>query len=71
MSTMVTTAGRKRKIGSGVRNVLILLGSLIYLIPLYIAISNAFKSYWDVIKSPLALPTQPTMVPTRSYSPNG
>ena len=61
MSTMVTTAGRKRKIGSGVRNVLILLGSLIYLIPLYIAISNAFKSYWDVIKSPLALPTEPTM----------
>lgn len=61
MSTMVTTAGKKKKIGSGVRNVLILFGSLIYLIPLYIAISNAFKSYWDVIKSPLALPTEPTM----------
>ena len=61
MSTIATSAGRKRKIGSGVRNGLIILFSLIYLIPLYIAISNAFKSYWDVIKSPLALPTEPTM----------
>ena len=61
MTTIVTKAGRKRKIGSGVRSALILLFALIYLIPLYIAVSNAFKSYWDVIKSPLALPTEPTL----------
>ena len=61
MSTIVTSAGRKRTIGNGVRSALILLFALIYLIPLYIAVSNAFKSYWDVIKSPLALPSEPTM----------
>jgi len=61
MSTIVTSAGKKRTIGNGVRSALILLFALIYLIPLYIAVSNAFKSYWDVIKSPLALPSEPTM----------
>ncbi len=61
MSTIVTSAGRKRTIGNSVRSALILLFALIYLIPLYIAVSNAFKSYWDVIKSPLALPSEPTM----------
>ncbi|MBR2854068.1 MAG: carbohydrate ABC transporter permease [Clostridia bacterium] len=61
MSTIVTSAGRKRTIGNGVRSALILLFALIYLIPLYIAVSNAFKSYWDVIKSPLALLSEPTM----------
>ena len=61
MTAIVTKAGRIRKIGSGVRSALILLFSLIYLIPLYIAVSNAFKTYWEVIKSPLALPAEPTM----------
>ena len=61
MSTIVTKAGRKRTVGNGIRSGLILLFALIYLIPLYIAVSNAFKSYWDVIKSPLSLPTEPTM----------
>ena len=61
MSTIVTKAGRKRAVGNGIRSGLILLFALIYLIPLYIAVSNAFKSYWDVIKSPLSLPTEPTM----------
>jgi raffinose/stachyose/melibiose transport system permease protein len=61
MSTIVTSAGRKRKIGSGVRSILIILFALIYLIPLYIAMTNAFKGYWEVIKSPLSLPSEPTM----------
>ena len=61
MSTIVTSAGRKRKIGSGVRSFLIILFALIYLIPLYIAMTNAFKGYWEVIKSPLSLPSEPTM----------
>ena len=61
MSTIVTSAGRKRKVGSGVRSALILLFALIYLVPLYIALTNAFKSYSEVIKSPLSLPSEPTM----------
>jgi raffinose/stachyose/melibiose transport system permease protein len=61
MSTIVTSAGRKRKIGNGVRSFLIILFALIYLIPLYIAMTNAFKGYWEVIKSPLSLPSEPTM----------
>ena len=61
MSTIVTIAGRKRKIGNGLRSFLIILFALIYLIPLYIAMTNAFKGYWEVIKSPLSLPSEPTM----------
>ena len=61
MSTISARARRKKIAGNGVRNGLILLFSLIYLIPLYIAVANAFKSYWDVIKSPLSLPANPTM----------
>ena len=61
MSTISARARRKKIAGNGVRNGLILLFSLIYLIPLYIAVANAFKGYWDVIKSPLSLPANPTM----------
>ena len=57
------TANRRRKKWAGRlgRNVLTILFALIYLIPLYIAVVNSFKSYWDVIKSPLSLPTSPTL----------
>ncbi len=61
MSTISARARRKKIAGNGVRNGLILLFSLIYLIPLYIAVANAFKGYWEVIKSPLSLPANPTM----------
>lgn len=50
----------KRRITQGIRNVLTLAFAFIYLIPLYIAVTNSFKSYSEVIKYPLALPTQPT-----------
>ena len=57
------TANRRRKKWAGRlgRNVMTILFALIYLIPLYIAVVNSFKSYWDVIKSPLSLPTSPTL----------
>ena len=57
------TANRRRKKWAGRlgRNGLTILFALIYLIPLYIAVVNSFKSYWDVIKSPLSLPTSPTL----------
>ena len=61
MSTISARARRKKIAGNGVRNGLILLFSLIYLIPLYIAVANAFKGYREVIKSPLSLPANPTM----------
>ena len=61
MSTIATKIRTRKKIGQGAKDVLILLLALIYLVPLYIALSNAFKSYWDVIKSPLSLPAEPTM----------
>ena len=46
--------------GKVIRNVLTILFGLIYLFPLYIAVSNSFKSYADIIKSPLSLPGHPT-----------
>ncbi len=62
MSTVaMKKPGKKIKAGPIVRNALILLFSLIYLVPLYIAVVNSFKTYWDVIKSPLALPTEITI----------
>ena len=62
MSSIAVTKTRRRKIaGRRVRSALIIFFALVYLLPLYIAVSNSFKSYWDVIKSPLSLPTQPTM----------
>ena len=51
---------RKKNAGGWCRNILIILFALIYLIPLYIAVVNSFKSYWDVISSPLSLPANPT-----------
>lgn len=53
--------GNKRMLLRSLRNVLTVLFGLIYLIPLYIAITNSFKTYADVIKSPLSLPSHPTM----------
>ena len=50
----------KRILLRRIRNILTVLFGLIYLIPLYIAITNSFKTYADVIKSPLSLPSQPT-----------
>ncbi len=34
---------------------------VIYIIPLYVAVTNAFKPYAEIIKSPLALPHSPTL----------
>ena len=46
--------------GSVIRNALTLLFGLIYLFPLYIAVANSFKTYAEIIKSPLSLPAHPT-----------
>ena len=51
----------KRRIFDRIRNALTLAFGLIYLIPLYMALTNSFKTYADIIKSPLALPTAPTL----------
>ena len=51
----------KRRIFDRVRNALTLAFGLIYLIPLYMAVTNSFKTYADIIKSPLALPIAPTL----------
>ncbi len=51
----------KRGIGQWIRSILIAVFGLIYLFPLYIAVVNSFKSYADILKSPLALPSHPTM----------
>ena len=52
---------RNRLLREGLGNCLAVLFALIYLFPLYIAVSNSFKSYGDILKSPLALPTRPTL----------
>ena len=51
----------KRRFFDRIRNALTLAFGLIYLIPLYMALTNSFKTYADIIKSPLALPTAPTL----------
>ena len=62
MSTVAVSNAKRRKIVKRrIGNFLIIFFALVYLIPLYIAVSNSFKDYWDVIKSPLSLPTAPTM----------
>ena len=62
MSTVaVSNAKRQKIVKRRIGNFLIVFFALVYLIPLYIAVSNSFKDYWDVIKSPLSLPTAPTM----------
>ena len=60
MSTATGKTIRKGTAGRLGKNTLIVFFALVYLFPLYIAVVNSFKSYWDVIKSPLALPSQPT-----------
>ena len=52
---------KKRRLSQRIRNALTVLFAVIYLIPLYIAITNSVKSYADVLKSPLALTVHPTM----------
>ena len=61
MSTAVSTAGRRRAAGRRIRYALTAFFGLLYLVPLYVAIVNSFKPYAEVIKSPLSLPTNPTM----------
>ncbi len=61
MTALTADRRRKKRAGRLGRNGLTILFALIYLIPLYIAVVNSFKSYWDVIKSPLSLPTSPTL----------
>ena len=61
MSTVAKKPFSRKRITSVSRNTMTLLFALIYLIPLYIAIVNSFKTYWDVLKSPLSPPLQPTM----------
>ena len=61
MTAIAKKASCRKRIRSVSRNTLTLVFALIYLIPLYIAITNSFKTYWDVLKSPLALPSNPTM----------
>ena len=51
----------KRKVGSWIKSILILAFSILYLVPLYIAVVNSIKPYSEIIKSPLALPQQPTL----------
>ena len=43
------------------RSRVLVLVSLIYLIPLYVAITNAFKPYEDILKDPLGLPLNFTL----------
>ena len=61
MTAIAKKASCRKRIRLVSRNTLTLVFALIYLIPLYIAITNSFKTYWDVLKSPLALPSNPTM----------
>ena len=61
MSITVTKIGRRKIAGRRIRSGLIVFFALVYLLPLYIAVSNSFKTYWDVIKSPMSIPTAPTM----------
>jgi raffinose/stachyose/melibiose transport system permease protein len=46
--------------GNWVKKILVLMFSLIYLVPLYIAVVNAFKTYNEVLLSPLRPPAQIT-----------
>jgi raffinose/stachyose/melibiose transport system permease protein len=39
-----------------IRKLFIVVFIIIYLVPLYVALVNAFKSYEDIVKSPLSLP---------------
>ena len=44
------------KIGKWIKSILILLFSMLFLTPLYVAVINAVKPYDEVIKAPLQLP---------------
>ena len=55
------SALKRRKRLERIRNLITLFIGVVYLFPMYIAISNSFKSYGDIINSPLSLPLYPTM----------
>ena len=61
MSTISSGVRLRKRTRGTVRGVLTLLFGLIWLIPLYVAVVNAFKDYGEIIKSPLSLPSNPTM----------
>jgi len=61
MSMGASRTATRKKAGRAGRNTLTLLFGLIYLFPLYIAVVNAFKGYAEIIKSPLSLPSSPTL----------
>lgn len=48
---------KKQKHADRVRQIFIVIFLITYLVPLYIALVNAFKNYEQIAKSPLALPT--------------
>ena len=52
---------KKRNIAGCIRDVLVLTLTVLYLIPLYIAVVNSFKPYSEIIKAPLGFPQSPTM----------
>ena len=47
---------RKGKIADNVLKILVLILSLVFISPLYVALVNAFKSYEEIVKHPLSLP---------------
>lgn len=51
---------KKAAIGNLIRRILVLIFSLVYLAPLYIAVVNSIKPYDEVIKAPLQLPVRIT-----------
>ena len=44
-----------------IRKLFTLLIGFVYLFPMYIAVSNSFKPYGEIINSPLSLPLHATM----------
>jgi raffinose/stachyose/melibiose transport system permease protein len=47
--------------GNWLKRILVLLFALVYLVPLYIAVVNAFKTYNEVLLSPLSPPARITL----------
>lgn len=46
----------RRKIGEWTRVIIVLLMSVVFIFPIYIAVTNSVKPYEDILKSPLSLP---------------
>jgi raffinose/stachyose/melibiose transport system permease protein len=49
---------KKRAIVNGIKGTILVLFSLIYIAPLYIAVVNSVKPYSEILKSPLNMPEQ-------------